>query len=76
MTDSPDRSLVTAGAPQGTTAHDVVRERGKVSWHRRNPDAAPPDGELGPEDVWQEPATRILKRLGTSPAGLDTAEVE
>jgi Mg2+-importing ATPase len=76
MTDSPDRSFVAAVGPQGTTAHEVVRERGKVSWHRRTPDTAPADGEFGPEEVWQEPAKRILKRLGTSPAGLDTAEVE
>jgi hypothetical protein len=76
MTDSPDRSLVAAIAPQGTIAHDVRRERGEASRHDRTPDAASADGEIGHEDVWQEAVKRILKRLGTSAAGLDTAEVQ
>ena len=30
--------------------------------------------EIGPEEIWQEPASRLLKRLATNPSGLDTAE--
>src|SRR5438552_11936030 len=33
-------------------------------------------GEIGPEEIWQEPVSRLLKRLATNPSGLDTAEVE
>jgi len=32
--------------------------------------------EIGPEEIWQEPASRLLKRLATNPSGLDTAEVQ
>ncbi|MGA7713857.1 MAG: magnesium-translocating P-type ATPase [Rhizomicrobium sp.] len=31
--------------------------------------------ELGPETIWQEPVDRLLKRLATSAAGLDSTEV-
>jgi len=31
--------------------------------------------EIGPEDIWLEPAARLLARLNTSAAGLSTAEV-
>ncbi len=36
----------------------------------------PTGGEIGPEDVWREPAARLLTRLTTTPAGLTAAEVE
>src|SRR6478735_508485 len=36
----------------------------------------PADGELGPEEIWQEPADRLLIRLGTTPAGLAAAEAQ
>jgi P-type Mg2+ transporter len=36
----------------------------------------PANSELGPEEIWTEPADRLLVRLGTTPAGLDTAEVQ
>ena len=32
--------------------------------------------EIGPEEIWQEPVSRLLKRLATNPSGLDTAEVQ
>jgi P-type Mg2+ transporter len=31
--------------------------------------------EIGPEEIWQEPVSRLLKRLAINPSGLDTAEV-
>ena len=36
----------------------------------------PRNGELGPEEIWKEPADRLLVRLATTPAGLDTAEAQ
>ena len=35
-----------------------------------------PDGEIGPEEIWQESVSRLLERLATRPSGLDTAEVQ
>src|SRR5882724_6858623 len=32
--------------------------------------------EISPAEIWQQPATRILARLATSPAGLDDAEAQ
>ena len=34
------------------------------------------NGELGPEEIWKEPVDRLLTRLATTRAGLDTAEVQ
>jgi P-type Mg2+ transporter len=34
----------------------------------------PANSELEPEEIWQEPAERLLIRLATTPAGLDSAE--
>jgi Mg2+-importing ATPase len=55
---------------------DVVRERGEVSGPHRGGAVNPANGELGAEEVWKEPADRLLARLATTPAGLDTAEVQ
>jgi Mg2+-importing ATPase len=33
-------------------------------------------GEIGPEEIWLQPVSRLLKRLATNPSGLDTAELE
>jgi P-type Mg2+ transporter len=33
-------------------------------------------GELGPEDIWREPVDRLLMRLATASAGLDSAEAQ
>ena len=51
----------------------VARERGEVSAPHREGAAAPANGEIGPEEIWKEPADRLLIRLATTPAGLDTA---
>jgi magnesium-transporting ATPase (P-type) len=32
--------------------------------------------EIGPEEIWQEPVSRLLKRLATNPSDLDTAEAQ
>src|ERR1700687_3047996 len=34
------------------------------------------DGELGPDEIWKEPADRILARLAATPAGLATQEAQ
>lgn len=50
---------------------NLARERQPTS----APNAADADhGELGAEEVWQEPAARLLARLATNPAGLSAAE--
>ena len=36
----------------------------------------PANGELGPEEIWKEPVKRLLIRLATTSAGLDTAEAK
>ena len=36
----------------------------------------PATGDLGPDEIWKEPADRILRRLGTTASGLDAAEVQ
>src|SRR5271165_3961788 len=41
---------------------------------RPNAEAYPAAGEPEPEQVWQEPADRLLVRLQTKPAGLSSAE--
>jgi len=37
---------------------------------------APAKDELGPDEIWKEPLDRLLGRLATTPAGLDSAEVQ
>jgi Mg2+-importing ATPase len=32
--------------------------------------------EIDPEEIWQEPVDRLLKRLATDPSGLDTAQAQ
>ena len=51
-------------------------ERGGMSGPHRDAAAAPANGELAPEDIWQEPADRLLARLETTRAGLATTEVQ
>ena len=53
----------------------VAHEREEVSGPHRDGAADPAKGELGPDEIWKEPATRLLLRLATTPAGLDTAQV-
>src|SRR5579864_2632964 len=52
---------------------DVVRECGEVSGRDRD-GAVPANGEVAPEEIWKEPADRLLMRLATTPAGLGRAE--
>ena len=54
----------------------VAREATEVSAPHRDGAIAPVNGELGPEDIWQEPSARLLLRLATTPAGLDTAQTQ
>ena len=54
----------------------VVHERGEVSGPHRDGAMRPASGELGPEEIWNESADWLLIRLATTPAGLDTAEVQ
>ena len=54
----------------------VARERGEVSAPHRDGAADPANGEIGPEEIWKEPADRLLVRFATTPAGLDTAEAQ
>jgi Mg2+-importing ATPase len=42
---------------------------------REGPTMASAEGGLGAEELWQVPTGRILERLATTAAGLDTAEV-
>ena len=53
----------------------VAHEREEMSGPHRDGAADPEKGELGPDEIWKEPATRLLLRLATTPAGLDTAQV-
>ena len=53
----------------------VAHEREEMSGPHRDGAADPAKGELGPDEIWKEPATRLLLRLATTPAGLDTAQV-
>jgi P-type Mg2+ transporter len=53
----------------------VARELGDQSGPHHDGATDPAKGEPGPEDIWKEPATQLLLRLATTPAGLDTAEV-
>ena len=49
---------------------------GEASGSHRDAAMDHADGELGPEEIWQEPADRLLIRLGTTPAGLAAAEAQ
>ena len=53
-----------------------VAPDGEASGSHRDAATDPADGELGPEEIWQEPADRLLIRLGTTPAGLAAAEAQ
>ena len=52
----------------------VARERAEVAGPHGDND--PANGELAPEDIWKEPVSQLLTRLATTPAGLNTAEVQ
>jgi len=49
---------------------NVAPERAAVSG------PAPAKDELGPDEIWQEPLSRLLARLATTSAGLKTAEAQ
>ena len=73
-------------ARQGAVAMDLrtavpMRERADASGLHRDGAGDPANGErgpaeLGPEEIWQEPANRLLIRLATTSAGLDAAEAQ
>ena len=54
----------------------AARERGEVRAPDRGGAKDPANGELGPEEIWKEPVDRLLIRLATTSAGLDTAEAK
>ena len=53
----------------------VAREGQEVSGPHRDDVMNPENGELGPEEIWNERTDRLLVRLATTPAGLSSAEV-
>ena len=54
----------------------VTHSRGEVSGPNREGATGPIGSELGADEVWKEPADRLVIRLATTPAGLDTAEAQ
>jgi len=64
MNDKPNEPSVAAATTIDTTAANKVAGT-----------TGPVDGELGPEEIWREPAARLLARLASSVAGLGAAEV-
>ncbi len=55
---------------------DVAGEPKSMSAPHDRGATAPASGELGPEDVWQEPLDRLLARLAATRAGLASTEVQ
>ncbi len=53
----------------------VARELGDVGAPHRGGAIAVANDELGAEEIWKEPADRLLVRLAATPAGLDAAQV-
>ena len=64
MNDKPNEPSVAAATTVDTTAANKAAGT-----------TGPGDGELDPEEIWREPATRLLARLASSIAGLGAAEV-
>ena len=54
---------------------NVAREGREASGPHRDDVMNPENGDLGPEEIWKERTDRLLIRLATTPAGLDSAEV-
>jgi Mg2+-importing ATPase len=55
---------------------NAARDRKEVRAPDRDGAKDPANGELGPEETWKEPVKRLLIRLATTSAGLDTAEAK
>ena len=55
---------------------NIAGERGNVSGPYRDGATDPASGELGAEEVWQEPVDRLLIRLATTRTGLASTEVQ
>jgi len=55
---------------------NIAGERGNVSGPYRDGAMDPASGELGAEEVWQEPVDRLLIRLATTRTGLASTEVQ
>jgi Mg2+-importing ATPase len=66
--------VATGAALEGTKAKNVARE-GREASGPRDDVMNPENGELGAEEIWKEPIDRLLVRLRTTLAGLNTAEV-
>jgi Mg2+-importing ATPase len=73
MQDHPNGLI---GASAGTSSRQAASDRGKSDGPRPDRAGGTASGDLGPEDVWREPAERILARLATTAAGLDAAAVQ
>jgi Mg2+-importing ATPase len=54
---------------------NVTREGREASGPYRDDVMTRENGELGPEEIWNERIDRLLVRLATTPAGLSSAEV-
>ena len=54
---------------------NVAREGREASGPHRDDVMNPENGDLGPEEIWKERTDRLLVRLATTLAGLDSAEV-
>ena len=55
---------------------DVAGERVDVAGEPRDGATDAASGELGPEEIWREPIDRLLRRLATTEAGLDSTEAQ
>ncbi len=64
MNDKPNGASVAAATSVASTTPNGIAGT-----------AGPVNGELDPEEIWREPAARLLVRLATSAAGLGAAEV-
>jgi len=53
----------------------VARELEDMGAPHRDGALALANGELGPEEIWKEPAERVLIRVAATPAGLTAAQV-
>jgi Mg2+-importing ATPase len=64
------------GAQKERKPMNFVRERGDLGGPQRDGAVDPSKDELSLEDLWKEPAARLLARLATTPAGLRAAEAQ
>ena len=77
MTEHSNRLIeALVVAPAETVAGKAVHDRGRVSGLNRLSAIGSASDHLGPDEIWKEPADRILARLETTAAGLNATEVQ